>query len=132
MSPDQPIITARLQLRALEADDADGPYSKWVQDPEVTRYLEIRFLKLERDDLRDYIQTMNASSNNVFLGIFLREGDEPVEPIHTEESFDFPDAEFKHLVIRIVQHAEYVVEALEVCSRHEARSSPRQLVWTGV
>lgn len=78
MTPDHPIITGRLQLRALEADDVDGPYSKWVRDPEVTRYLEIRFLNLGRDDLRDYVQTMNASDDNLFLGIFLREGDEHI------------------------------------------------------
>lgn len=78
MTPDQPIITERLRLRALETDDAEGPYAEWVQDPEVTRYLEIRFLDLGRDDLRDYIQTMNASSDNLFLGIFIRESNEHI------------------------------------------------------
>jgi RimJ/RimL family protein N-acetyltransferase len=78
VTPDRPIITERLELRALEAGDADGPYGEWVRDPEVTRYLEIRFLDLGRDDLREYIQTMNASSDNLFLGIFLRESDKHI------------------------------------------------------
>ncbi|WP_340302372.1 GNAT family N-acetyltransferase [Roseobacter sp. HKCCD7870] len=61
--------TERLLLRQLSINDADGPYAMWVLDPEVTRYLEIRFNPPDTKQLRKYIQEMNLSADNLVVGL---------------------------------------------------------------
>lgn len=90
-----PIETPRLRLRTLTAEDVNARYLAWLADPDVTRYLEIRFHRQDAASLRVYIEQMNASTDNLFLGVFLIEGDVhigniklgPVEPNHMRADF---------------------------------------------
>lgn len=61
--------TERLMLRQLSINDAEGPYAMWVRDPEVIRYLEIRFNPPDQKQLRKYIQEMNSSADNLVVGL---------------------------------------------------------------
>lgn len=57
----------RIQLRPLEMSDTDGNYSRWVQDPEVTRYLAIRFQRITAVELKQYVQeTLNDPKSHLF------------------------------------------------------------------
>ncbi len=67
--------TARLLLRNLAPAAARGPYARWMNDPEVTRYLESRFNAHDADSLADYVERINASRDSVLFGIFLPEED---------------------------------------------------------
>lgn len=86
----RPIISPRLLLRCLEQDDASANYLAWLRDPDVTRYLEVRFAEHSIESLRRYIVTVNDSDDTLLLGIFLREGEQhignvklgPIHPIH--------------------------------------------------
>ena len=72
---DTPIESARLRLRNLGPDDVTERYLSWLRDPVVTRYLEIRFAAQTAESTCVYIEQMNNSPDNLFLGIFLRDED---------------------------------------------------------
>lgn len=61
----------RIRLRPVVADDAAGPYLGWMNDPEVTRFLESRFSSYSEDDLRRYIAAVQADHRNHFFAIEL-------------------------------------------------------------
>jgi ribosomal-protein-alanine N-acetyltransferase len=67
-----PIATRDLILRSLEAGHAHGPYASWMRDPEVTRFLELRFAPPDEAALEDFIAKMNGSDDSLLLGLFLR------------------------------------------------------------
>lgn len=72
------IDTSDLSLRQLEPHDAFGPYSLWMTDEHVTRYLESRFRTWDARSLSAYISEMCRSDDCLLLGIFhLRYGVSP-------------------------------------------------------
>lgn len=74
MNLDKPLTTKRLLLRTLIASDASDAYLAWLRDPEINRFLEIRFSVPENtQDLIGFIESVNASPDSLLLGIFLRE-----------------------------------------------------------
>mgnify|MGYP005655591831 CR=1 FL=1 len=68
----EPIETPRLILKNLSIEDANSPYKDWVRDPEVNRYLELRHSPPNESQISEFISSMNHSSDNLFLGIFLK------------------------------------------------------------
>ena len=45
----------RIYLREVRLTDADGNYGRWLNDPEVTQYLESRFAPVTLPALQSYI-----------------------------------------------------------------------------
>lgn len=68
----KPIESTDLILRSLDTDLARGSYAAWMRDPDVTRYLEVRFAPPDESSLESFIARMNASDDNLLLGIFPR------------------------------------------------------------
>ena len=56
------IITKRLLLRDIEVKDISDEYVNWLNNPEITKFLEIRFKKQKRNDVEDYL---NNALNNI-------------------------------------------------------------------
>ena len=52
----------------LSEKNADEEYCRWLNDPEVNKYLETR--KATIDELKKYIKEKNKSKNCLLLGIF--------------------------------------------------------------
>jgi RimJ/RimL family protein N-acetyltransferase len=69
---ERPLETSDLILRSLDPMLAQGAYAAWMRDPEVTRYLEVRFDPPDARRLEAFIATMNASEDNLLLGLFPR------------------------------------------------------------
>lgn len=69
-----PIETERLTLRTLSDADAGGAYLRWMNDPNVTRFLESRFRAFVQDDLKSFIRSCNDDDDVLLLGIFVRDG----------------------------------------------------------
>jgi RimJ/RimL family protein N-acetyltransferase len=61
-------------LRPVELSDVTEGYLQWMNDLQVTRFLECRFTIYSRDDLTEYVSRTRADPNTVFLAIVLREG----------------------------------------------------------
>ena len=58
-----------VHLREVRESDAEGAYYEWMNDAEVTRFLEARHFPQSVEDIKEYIETLNNSSNDVFLAI---------------------------------------------------------------
>ena len=65
---------SRLHLRSVRSSDVTESYVSWLNDPEVNRYLEIRFSSHTLESVRAYVEDMAASSDYVFLAIVLNDG----------------------------------------------------------
>jgi len=63
--------TEQLLLRGLQASDADGPYHKWMNDAEITQYLESRYVPHSPEDLRRFIDR-KGDEKNLFLALCLK------------------------------------------------------------
>jgi [ribosomal protein S5]-alanine N-acetyltransferase len=63
----------QVRLRPMSVADADGPYLGWMNDPEVTRFLESRFRTYEPSDLASYIEETTGDPANHFFAIELLE-----------------------------------------------------------
>lgn len=69
------IEDGQLYLRKLSVQDATLQYYHWLQDEEVTKFLEIRFLDNSLDEIRQYILDTNSEAANLFLAICLKKND---------------------------------------------------------
>lgn len=68
-----PITTLRLKLKTLNVFNISSNYLSWIQDPEVTQYLEVRHAPPRSTiDLLAYIDKMNVDYHSLLLGIFLK------------------------------------------------------------
>jgi len=63
----------KVYLRAFEKEDLNGDYRKWINDPEVTHYLQVGTFPQTDDDLRTYFERSSASNNEVFFAIIEKE-----------------------------------------------------------
>jgi len=71
---DFPLRTAHYDLRPLVSADATPHYLGWLNDPEVTRYLESRHGKNTLETIRAYIASHDGTSGYL-LGIFTKAGE---------------------------------------------------------
>ncbi len=74
MRSDTPLLTPRLFLRNLGHEDVTERYLSWLQDDEVTRYLEVRFLTHTIDAIRSFVCDANDSSHSLLFGVFMSDG----------------------------------------------------------
>lgn len=74
MKADQPLVGKSIYLRSLNPDDASPAYLSWLCDPEINRYLEVRFMPSQTlAQLRDFIETTAGSNDSLLLGMFLND-----------------------------------------------------------
>ncbi len=66
------IETPRLVLSCLDEAHVTEVYRGWMSDPEVTRYLETRFVAPTIESLRGYVGAMRVSKDSYFFGMFSR------------------------------------------------------------
>jgi [ribosomal protein S5]-alanine N-acetyltransferase len=64
----------RMHLRPLTPEDATPAYAAWLNDPQVNRYLEVRYHAHTVESCRDFIAQMNAAADQHLFGIFLASG----------------------------------------------------------
>lgn len=68
-----PVETSRLLVRPLVVEDVTEGYVRWLNQPEVSKYLEARFSTHSLESVRAYVASMCASSSALHCGLFLRE-----------------------------------------------------------
>jgi [ribosomal protein S5]-alanine N-acetyltransferase len=73
-----PITSARLRLGNLDTSHAHGPYLRWMQNPEVLRFLEARLATQTLESISAFIANMNESVTDLLLGIFLKKQNEHI------------------------------------------------------
>jgi [ribosomal protein S5]-alanine N-acetyltransferase len=63
----------RIYLREVRPSDVDESYYQWMNDPEVTRFLESRFRPNDIDSLRTYVEQASKDKSSIFLAVVLKE-----------------------------------------------------------
>ena len=59
----------RVVLRRLEVSDVTDRYVEWMNDPEVTQFLESRFVTQTRDSVSDFVASALATPDLEFFAI---------------------------------------------------------------
>lgn len=79
MSPVKPLsITGRrIVLAEFAESDITSQYIRWLNDPEVVRFSNQRFLQHDTESARRYFQSF-VQSSNLFLAVRLAESDEAI------------------------------------------------------
>ena len=72
--PDEWFHGERVSLRPLTRDDCTERYVSWLNDPEVSRYLETRWSEQTLATVTDFVQHVNASADSYLFGIFAGDG----------------------------------------------------------
>lgn len=71
----------KLILRALTLDDATPEYVSWLNDPEVSQYMESRFQIHTLETLKQYITDRNADVNTYFFAIVRKDSEKMIGSI---------------------------------------------------
>ena len=72
------IGSERLLLREVRVEDAHGAYYHWMNDPEITQYLESRFTPHSVEQLEEFVRGVQKDRRNIFLAIVLRESQQHI------------------------------------------------------
>jgi len=71
-----PILeTNRLILRDIEIGDISNEYIEWLNNPDVTKYLEIRFFTQSKEEVRKYVTSkLQDTVNTKHFGVYDQNG----------------------------------------------------------
>jgi len=120
MMIDGPLETARLQLRHLTEADVTESYLSWLNDPEVLRYLEVRFSKVgDLKELGAFVKTVNASADTLMFGILRKDSSQHIGNIKLGPiKFEHARAEIGFLIgDRLSWGAGYASEAIQAVAQ---------------
>jgi len=130
-----PIIkTKRLILRDIEIRDITPEYIKWLNDPEVTKFLEIRFVPQTKEKVREYIQSaLEDTKNKMHFGVYDKGGERLVGTVtlpHIDWNHYFADISF------VIGHPEaskkgYATEAVHGVIYYVFRECNIVKLWGG-
>ena len=90
MMIDELIVGDRIYLRNLSPEESLSHYVDWLNDPDINRYLEARFVSHTADGVADFVRRCNEANDNLLLGMMLRSEDRhvgniklgPINPHH--------------------------------------------------
>jgi RimJ/RimL family protein N-acetyltransferase len=121
----------RIFLRPLRDEDCTESYLGWLNDPEVSRFLETRHIEQSIARIREFVTTINERVNEHLFGIFLHMGGRhignikagPIHPYH-----GYADVSL-FIGAKDCWRKGYATEAITVLSRHAfANLGVRKLV----
>lgn len=72
------IIGDKLYLRGLERPDLEGGYFDWLNDREVTKFLDSGVFPNNVDKMEEYYRNIALSPNNIMLAIIDKESDKHI------------------------------------------------------
>lgn len=68
----------RIYLREVRPSDVNENYYRWMNDPEIIRYLESRFYPSALESLHEYVVGKVGDRENVFFAIVLKDSDQHI------------------------------------------------------
>ena len=94
-----PIIkTRRLVLRDIRVEDISQDYVRWLNNPEVNEFLEIRFAPQDDQSVRAYVESKLCDTKNTkHFGIYDQDGQRLVGTVtlpHIDWNHSFADISF--------------------------------------
>lgn len=70
--------SARLVLRRLSGEDVGPRYVRWMNDPDVNRYLESRFSSHDEESLMAFVETTDRDPLSHAFAIVVRDGEDHI------------------------------------------------------
>ncbi|MBI5227913.1 GNAT family N-acetyltransferase [Candidatus Micrarchaeota archaeon] len=67
-----------LYLRPINTEDIKGHYPSWMNDPQVTKFLESRFLDNSIENIRTFVENISKNPDILFLAIVVKEGNQHI------------------------------------------------------
>lgn len=64
--------TEKIFLDLLSAENVSPDYANWMNDYNITKFLESRWKSQTRESVLDFVQHLNNSDNDILFGIFLK------------------------------------------------------------
>lgn len=68
----------RIFLKKLRPEDVTDSYVNWMNDKDVTCFLECRWTTFTKDDLKRYVKDINGSEDNMLFGIYKKDGNKHI------------------------------------------------------
>ena len=66
----KPLVSGkRIYLREVRLADVTDAYCRWMNDPEINRFMETRFFNQSREAIESYVMETAADPDSVFLAI---------------------------------------------------------------
>lgn len=59
-----------LSLQIINKDNISPAYIRWMNDPEVVKYTEQRFVRTSETDIKSYLQKIEDSPADILFGIY--------------------------------------------------------------
>lgn len=59
-----------IYIKLLSEEDVTKEYVDWMNNSEITKFLESRWSSFTLSDLKQFVSSMNSSQNNYFFGIY--------------------------------------------------------------
>ncbi len=133
--PRLPIIkTNRLLIRDIQIDDISEEYIAWLNNPEVNKYLELRFERQTREKVEAYvISKLNDTSASKHFGVYDKDGSRLVGTV------TLPSIKWRHLssdISFVIGHPEaqgkgYATEAVHGVVYYCFKHCGLQKLWAG-
>lgn len=79
----------KADLRQLELSDCGGCYADWLNDPDISRYMETKWIVWDQASIQEFVKTQQKSSHSVIFAIVEHEtgrhiGNLKIGPIHPQ------------------------------------------------
>lgn len=91
------IAGLRYYLRTLKTEDVGEKYVGWLNDSDITKYLELRFTKWTRDAVVKYIGSFDNKKTFLF-GIFVNNTDAHVGNVSLRVEHHYDIADFGYFI----------------------------------
>ena len=69
------LVTSRLTLREVDIKDVSEDLLRWLNDPQITQYLEIRHVPQTRERVYDYVRSRLMMPENPHFGVYDKGGE---------------------------------------------------------
>lgn len=114
------ITSQRLYLRPLKEADCTEIYLGWLNDPDISRFLETRHAAQTLETIKTFVAAINARPNEHLFGIFLKDSDRHIGNIKVGPVGTYhPLADVSLLIgARDCWGRGYATEAIVAVSRH--------------
>jgi len=79
------LIEKNIKLKNIDINDCTEQYANWLNDENVNRFLETRFVNQNVEMIKDFVTIINNSSDSYLFGIFVNDlhiGNIKIGPIH--------------------------------------------------
>ena len=66
------LVGEKIYLRGLDKTDLEGDYFRWLNDPEVTRFMETGLFPNTPEKMESFYNSINSNNNNIMFAIIDR------------------------------------------------------------